>query len=182
MAEEKKSEIKKEHKMEQKKEETKHEHKHEEKKEEKKPEVKKGKKDYATVYAGNLHMGYKVGADICSMIRNRNIDDAIKMVEEVMAFKRAVKTNKREAPHKPGEGMMAGRYPVKACGEFLKILKQLKANAMYHELEIEKCNIFCKADRGSQQYRRGGARAKRANVLLKLIKKAEVNKKQGEKK
>jgi ribosomal protein L22 len=138
----------------------------------KKIEVKKVKKNEVSVYGSNLHMGYKVGADICDMIRGRNVDEGIKRCEEVVAFKRAVMTNKREAPHKPG--MMAGRYPVKACADFILLLKKVKANAIYHELELEKAVVYCKADKASQPFKRGGARTKRSNILLKLVKKPEV--------
>ena len=158
-----KTEAKTEAKPEMKKTET--------KVETKKPEVKKVKKNEASVYGSNLQMGYKVGADICSMIRNRNIDEGIKRVEEVIAFKRAVMTNKRESAHRHGKGMMAGKFPVKACGDFIRMLKNLRSNAIYHELELEKCVIFCKADKASQPYKRGGMRMKRSNVLIKLVKK-----------
>ncbi len=169
----------KQNKIEHKPEEKKVEHKPEaETKEEKKPEakkieVKKTKRNEAVINGLNLSMGYKVGADICSMIRSRDIDTAIKRVEEVIAFKRAVMTNKREGPHRHGKGMMAGRYPVKACADFLKLLKNLKANAIYHELELEKCIIFCKADKASQPYKRGGTRMKRTHVLIKLVKRPQ---------
>jgi len=165
--------------------EIKQEAKPESKLEEKKPEQKKEKtikKEFAIVNGRNIGMSAKEGADICSMIRNRNIDTAIKMVEEVISYKRAVMMNKRECAHRHGKGMMAGRYPINASKEFLKMLKQLKANALHHELEIEKCIItLCKTDVASRPYRRGGARFKRSNVLLKLGKKNEPKKMQNDK-
>jgi len=151
----------------------------EEKKADKKQEVKveKIKKESASAKGLNLHMSTKEAADICDMIRNKEIDTAIKMIEEVMAFKRVVKMNKREVPHKHGKGIMAGRYPIKSAGEFLRMLKQLKANAMHHELELEKYIISCKADRASQPYRRGGRRFKRTHLTLILEKNMKLNKK-----
>jgi ribosomal protein L22 len=145
-----------------------------EKKEEKKVE-QKIKKDYAKVMGWNLSMSFKEAGDICSMIRNRNIDKAITMVEEVIAMKRPVMMNKREASHQHGKGIMAGGYPINACKDFLRLLKGLKANAMHHELELEKVIIFCKADKAASPYRRGGRRFKRANVLI-MLQKSKVGK------
>jgi len=159
-----KTEDKKETKMEEKKEA-------EEKKEEKKKvEIKKSKKDFAVAQGLSLNISTKKAADICSMIRNRNIDTAIKMVEEVIEGRRVVMMNKREASHQHGKRIMAGGFPIEACKIFLTLLKQLRANALYHELELEKLVIFCKADQASRPYRSGGRRFKRTHVLLKLIK------------
>jgi len=153
-----------------------------ERKKEPKQEIKKIKYDYALVNGRNMGMSMKEGADICSMIRNRNIDKAIEMVEEVLAFKRAVMMNKRECAHRHGKGKMAGRYPINAAGEFLRMLKQLKANALHNELELEKCIItLAKSDFASRPYRRGGSRFKRANVTLKLGKKSKPESKETKK-
>jgi len=152
-------------------EEKKEEQKTEQKTEEKKTEKKKGeikKKDYAIVNGNNLPISTKESMDVCSMIRGRSIETAIKMLEEVIAFKRVVKMNKREVPHQKGKGVMAGRYPINASNEFIRLLKQLNANAIVNGLEIEKCKIFCKANFASRPYKRGGAKFKRTHVLLKL--------------
>lgn len=179
-----KKEIKEETKINEKREEVKGEVRTEEKKEEKveekteekkkiKEEVKKQekiKKDYAIVNGSDLGISTKDSIHICDMIRNKNIDAAMKMLEEVIAYKRVVRMNSREFPHKHGKRVMAGSYPINACKEFIRILKQLRANANFNDLEIEKYIIFCKADRASRPYRRGGTRFKRTNVFLKLIK------------
>jgi len=177
MAEEKQkieSNVKEEEK---KQEQSKSELNEKDKKTEKKAEEKQNKKieekikkDYAKVMGWNIGMSFKEAGDICSMIRNRNVDTAIKMVEEVIAMKRPVMINKREASHQHGKGIMAGGFPVNACKEFLKLLKSLRANAIHHELELEKVSIFCKADKAASPYRRGGRRFKRTNVLIMLQK------------
>lgn len=156
-------EIKAEAKSEEKKE-TKAESKVDKKKE-------APKKDYALVNGINLAISAKESIHICNMIRGRNIDTGIRMLEEVTKFKRVIKMNNREYPHKHGKGVMGGTYPINAIFEFIKLAKALKANALHHELEIEKYVIFCKADKASRPYRRGGARFKRANIMLRLEKK-----------
>lgn len=156
--------------------------------EEKKEKIKetgkkdgKKKKSYATAYGENLSISPKVGKNICDMIRGKKADTAIKMTEDVIAFKIPVRMNDREASHQHGKGVMAGAYPIKACKEFLRMLKHLKANAIYNELDLEKSRLSCKADKASLPYKRGGARFKRANVFLKLQmkEKTEGAKKEG---
>jgi len=133
------------------------------------------KRDYALVNGLNLGMSPKESAQICNMIRNKNIDDAIQMVEEVISFKRPVRMTALEYPHQHGKGVAGACYPIEACKHFLRLLKNLKANGLHHELELEKVVIFCKADKASRPYRRGGSRFKRTNVMLKLVKKQEKN-------
>lgn len=147
------------------------------KKEEKiEKKVEKIKRDYALINGLNLAISTKDGLHICDMIRGKNIDQAIKMVEEVLTFKRVVKMNNREVPHKHGKNVMAGSYPITASQEFLRLLKQLKSNAIYNELEMEKYVLFCKTDKASKPYRRGGTRFKRSHVMLKLIKNVKEKK------
>jgi ribosomal protein L22 len=138
----------------------------EKKVEKKKEEIKK--KDYAIVNGNDLPISTKESMDICSMIRGKTPETAIKMLEEVIAFKRVVKMNKREVPHQKGKGVMAGRYPINATKEFLRLVKQLNANAIVNGVEIEKCGISCKANFASRPYKRGGAKFKRTHVFLKL--------------
>lgn len=159
--------------------ETKHEHKEEKKEEiktENKKEVKvvKIKKNYAAAAARNLSISTKEAVDVCNMIRGRNIDKAISMVENVLLFKQVVRMNSREVPHQHGPGVMAGRFPMNTCKEFLRLLKQLRATAIYNELDLEKVVIVCNADRASQPFRRGGSRFKRTHIFTRLEKRKEI--------
>ena len=106
---------------------------------------------------------------ICDMIRGKTTEKALEMLEEVLLFRRPVKMNNREIPHKHGKGMMAGRYPMTACREFIRLIKQLNSNAIVNEFPIEEGVIFCKANQGSRPYRRGGTRGKRTNITLILM-------------
>lgn len=182
-------ETKQEHKHEEVKHENKMEEKHEHKTEEIKkeehhkdsakaetktekkvePKVVKVKKDYALVNGRDLHMSAKDSGHICDMIRGKNIDKAIELIEGVIKMKIPVKMNNREVGHKHGKGIMGGRYPVDASKEFLHLLKQLRATAIYNELDLEKVSISsCYANIASKPFKRGGARFKRAHVMIKL--------------
>ncbi len=148
-----------------------HEHKTETKEvaeEKKKIVVVKGKKNEAVVHGNDVGISTKQAVAICNMIRNKNIDRAIAMLEEVTKMRRAVPM-KGEIGHRKGK-MMSGRYPINASTEFIRLLNSLKANAIYHELELEKFKIFCKSNVAPRPYRKfGRTRFKRTHVEIKLI-------------
>jgi ribosomal protein L22 len=148
----------------------------EEKKEVKKIENKK--RNFVVINGRNLPLSVKAAAHTCSMIKGRNIDLAIKMLEEVSTYRRVVKMNNREIGHRHGEGIMAGRYPINVARELLKLCKSLRADAIYHEMELEKAVLtLCVANKAARPYKRGGARAKRAHIFLRLeIKQKKENK------
>jgi len=125
----------------------KHEHKHEEVKteikEEKKVEEKSAsfddkshekknvkptkKKTEAVVNAQSLPISTKQAMAICKFIRGKKIPPMIIYLEDVVAMRKAVPM-KGEVPHKKGN-IMSGKYPVKAAAIFIKLLKNLTANA-----------------------------------------------------
>lgn len=134
---------------------------------EKTKKEKKPKKTEAVVNARNLPISTKHSIAICNMIRNKELDKAILLLEQAEQEKIPVPM-RGEIPHR--KGIMSGRYPVNALGHFIKSLKSLKSNAFANELELEKYVIFCKADVASRPYRRfGSGRFKRTHLTLKLI-------------
>jgi ribosomal protein L22 len=100
------------------------------------------------------------------MIKNKTPENAVKILEKVLIKKIAVPMNKLEVPHRRGD-IMAGRYPINAVKEFIKLLKQLKANANVNNIE-EPVIALAFANRASRPYRRGGKRAKRTNVYIEV--------------
>ncbi|MFA7707643.1 MAG: uL22 family ribosomal protein [Candidatus Pacearchaeota archaeon] len=128
---------------------------------------KKSKKTEAVVNANNLPISTKHSIAICNMIRNKEIDKALSLLEQAEQMRIAVPM-RGEIPHR--RGMMSGRYPVTALGHFIKAVKSLKSNALVNELELEKYVIFCKANVASRPYRRfGKGKFKRTHLTLKLI-------------
>ena len=149
-------------------------------KKEKKKDETKPKKTEAVVNISGLPISTKHSIAICNFIRGKNIDNSIAILGDVQRLKRAVPM-KGEIPHRKGN-MMSGRYPIKAAGEFIKILKSLKSNAIVNELELEKYVIFCKSNIASRPYRKSGrARGKRTNVQIKLILPLKKEKKEAKK-
>ena len=159
-------------------------------KEEAKPvkkETVKVKKEEAIAKGLNLHASKKHCMYICSFIKNKSIDKALSELQEVIKLRRPIPF-KGEIQHRHDDGMMSGRYPVNASKQFIYILKALKGNAINNSLELEKTKIyFASANWASRPQKRGGARFKRTNVLLKVREfntqnKAEKQEMKGEKK
>ncbi|OGJ21384.1 50S ribosomal protein L22 [Candidatus Pacearchaeota archaeon RBG_13_36_9] len=139
-----------------------------EKKDSKKTAEKKPEAREAVVNGRDLPLSKKHCMSICNFIRGKKIEEALPLMEKVVAMKIAVPM-KGEIPHRKGR-MMSGRYPVKAAGHFIKMLKQLSANAENKEMDIDKGRIECKANRASRPYKRfGSMKFKRTHVTLKLV-------------
>ncbi len=168
--EEKKKEEKqkpKEEKTEKAKEKEIKETKKEKKKEAKKPE--KPKKTEAVVNAQNLPISTKYSAAICKFIKNKKTGGAIRDLEQVLEQKKAVPM-KGEIPHRKGR-IMSGRFPKKATEHFIKILKNLAANANANELE-NPIIVEAISNIGSRPFGRfGRIRRKRTHVKIKCIEK-----------
>lgn len=171
IAKEKKNELKKlnefkEKKVEESKTEEKEEKKEIKKDEKKSSEKQKVKKYEAVVRSFSLPISKKHSMYISKFIKNKDIDFAIHQLGEVIKMKRAIPF-RGEIPHRKG-AMMSGRYPVKASKYFIKMLKTLKGNAIVNGMELEKTKIFFSSPSwASRPAIRGGARAKRLNIVLK---------------
>lgn len=140
------------------------------------------KKTEAVVNGLSLPVSTKHAVAVCDFIRGKNIEKAISELEKAKKKEIAIPM-KGEIPHRKGKGMMSGRYPVKTIGEFIKLLKSLKSNAIANELELEKVRIFCVANKASRQYKRfGSKRFKRTHVEIKLVPITKKAKKLGVKK
>lgn len=127
------------------------------------------KKTEAKVEGNSVHISTKHSIAICNYIRGKKIDKAISMLNEVIAYKKAIPM-RGEIPHRKGKGMMSGRFITKAVTEFIILLKSLKSNAIANELELEKYVIFAKSNIASRPYKRNGrGQSKRTHITLKLI-------------
>ena len=136
-----------------------------------KKEIKRAKKTEAVVKGEDLRISTKQAVAVCNFIRNKEIDNSIRDLEKVKKIEIAIPM-KGEIPHKKGISIASGRgrYPINAVNEFLKLLKSLRANAIYNELELEKFKIFCMANIASKPQKRfGQGRFKRSHVLIKLV-------------
>lgn len=87
-----------------------------------------------------MPISFKHAVEICRVIRGKRIEDARKILEEVVEMKRAVpfKRYKKKVAHRKSlEKWYAGKYPQKAAKHTLKVLKNLEANAEYKGLDLD---------------------------------------------
>ena len=85
----------------------------------------------ARAMAKSLKISPKHSVEICSAIRGM----------EVAKAKAYLEHNKKVGHRKGQEGWAAGRYPVKAAEQILKVLENAEANAEYKGMDTEKLFI-----------------------------------------
>ena len=129
------------------------------------------KKNYAMVKGSGLPLSTKVCVAICKFIKGKQISQAIADLEQVVAKKKAVPM-KGEIPHRKGK-IMSGRFPKNAAEYFIKMLKNLQANANVNGLD-EPVISEAVANIASQPYGRfGRVRRKRSHVVIRVREKKE---------
>ena len=155
-----------------KKEEKKVETAVEEKKTKKQIQVKK---DEASVNGISLPISTKDSVAICKFVNHKTIERALVDLDLVSKFKKAIPM-KGEVPHRKGKGMMAGRYMTKPVGYFIKMLKNLQANANVNGIE-EPVIVEAIPNRASRPYGRfGRIKRKRTHIHIKVMEKNKLKK------
>ena len=102
-----------------------------------KKEVQKIKKEKAVLNSKNVPVSTKYSSDICKFIKTKSIETAIKDLEQVLSHKKAIPMRGGYGHKKSAKGFASGsgKYPEKATGYFIKLLKSLSANAAANGLE-----------------------------------------------
>ena len=121
------------------------------------------KRTNAVINAFDIPISTKHSMAICRFIKRKKIQEAIKDLEQVAKIKKPVPM-KGEIPHRKGE-IMSGRFPQKAAGEFIVLLKSLASNSSYHGLE-NPVIVEAFANIGSRPFGRHGIRRKRTNIKI----------------
>jgi len=100
----------------------------------------------AKAKANELNMSPKHSIEIATFIRHQRVNDAIAYLHEVVKLKKAVPFRRfnRNVAHKRGlpGNWDAGRYPVKASKEYIRLLESVKKNAEYIGLDSENLEII----------------------------------------
>jgi len=99
----------------------------------------------ATASGRDLRMSPKASREVCRYIRGMMLEKAKERLREVIDLKRPVPyfRHRKKVPHRGGvEGFDAGRYPVKAAGEILKLLEAVEANAEFKGLYPDRLKIM----------------------------------------
>ena len=124
------------------------------------------KKDEAIANGRDMPASKRHCIYIGRFIKNKPIDVAIRDLELVMKFKKAVPM-KGEIPHRKGD-IMSGRYPIKVAQQFIAILKGLKGNVVVNGMDLDKTRItYVSANWAPRPMKGGGARFKRSHVIIK---------------
>ena len=92
-----------------------------------------------------VRVSHKSAREVCKAIKGMMLTEAKKFLRDVIAKKRAVPFTrfKKKAAHRHGlEKAYAGRYPIKAARQILKILEGAEANAENKGLDIERLKII----------------------------------------
>ncbi|HVY01445.1 MAG TPA: hypothetical protein VHA12_01640 [Candidatus Nanoarchaeia archaeon] len=122
------------------------------------------KKTEATARGDSIRASRKHCQYICTFIKGKTPDQAIKELEQVIKLKRAI-PYKGEVPHR--KGMMSGRYPVDASKIFIPMLKGLKGNIIANGMDVEKSVIVSGVSNwASRPQKRSGGKGKRTHVIL----------------
>jgi len=92
----------------------------------------------------DMKISPKAAREICRFIRGMKLENAKEVLQEVIDKKRPVPyfRHDKTVPHRHGvQGFDAGRYPVKAAGEILRLLESVGANAEFKGLYADRLKI-----------------------------------------
>ncbi len=93
----------------------------------------------------DAHISHKHAREICTAIRGMRITKAKEYLEAVTELKQPVafRRYKNEVAHRSQlQGFHAGRFPVKAAKRFLRLMDNLKANAEYKGMDLDRLKII----------------------------------------
>ncbi len=88
------------------------------------------------VLGKDLSISTKKSIELSSLLRNKTTKNAMVILTNIISKKQAVpfRRFKMEIPHRKG-GMGPGKYPIKVSLEFLRLIKELEANAQQKGLD-----------------------------------------------
>lgn len=107
----------------------------------------------------DLNISFKDAVVICEKIRGMQVEKAKNLLEDVIKLKRAIPYRRfnKGIGHRKGlrRKEKIAKYPKKASGEILKILKNLETNSEYKGLNSENLKIIhMQAQKGVVRKRR----------------------------
>ena len=126
-----------------------------------------------------LPISFKQSVEICSFIKNKNINDAKKMLQKVADKKLAIPFKRYifDLGHKKKIG--PGRYPENASKEFIRLIENVEANAQFKGLNTSNLIIaHVSAHKSGKAWhfgRQTRRRMKRTNVEIVVEEKVKKN-------
>jgi large subunit ribosomal protein L22 len=128
------------------------------------------KQNMARVVGISLPISLKHSVEVLSYIKNRNIAEAKRMLDEVIQEKRAIPYRRfnQDLAHKTGIG--PGRFPVKTAFEIKNLLESVEANAQFQGLNTSNLVVLhasAKKASGAWHYgRKRRRKMKRATIEI----------------
>jgi large subunit ribosomal protein L22 len=103
--------------------------------------IEKIEENAAKACGKDLGISTKMAIEICNSLRYKKLDRAKSILKDAIDKKKAIpfKRFHRDLGHKPG--MAAGRYPVNACKEILRLLESTEANAVFKGLSAASLKV-----------------------------------------
>ena len=92
-----------------------------------------------------LRVSHKHAREVCKTLKGMKLGQAKDYLQQVILKKKAVPFRRfnKKVGHRHGlEKAFAGRYPVKAVKEILRVLEGAEANAEYKGLDMERLRII----------------------------------------
>ena len=99
----------------------------------------------ARVSGRELRISPKAAREICRYVNHMDLHKAQVFLEKVVVKEQAVpyRRHRKEVSHKRGlQGWYAGKYPVKAAQQVLKMFDELNSNAEEKGLDTERLRII----------------------------------------
>lgn len=124
----------------------------------------------ARAQSTSLPISTRHAVEVASFLRNRKLQRAKKMLDEVIAMERAVPFNRYDHGMGHKAGMGAGSYPVNASKAFLNLLESVEANAQAKGLSVSNLVIahISASHAGGSRHggRHGGRKMKRTHIEI----------------
>jgi large subunit ribosomal protein L22 len=130
---------------------------------------KSDKENVVKTVGRDIALSPKHAIEICKFVKGKTTEKAKMILEKVQEKKIAIPFTRATegAGHK--QGMSSGKYPLNGATEFLKLIKQLEANAQNKGLSANLIIIHACSQRASEPYHSGRKRRvqmKRSHVEL----------------
>lgn len=124
-----------------------------------------------------LPISFKQSVEICGFIKNKNVNDAKKLLQDVIEKKIAIPFRRYnwDLGHKKKTG--PARYPERASKEFIKLIEDVEANAQFKGLNTSNLVIAHiathKAAKAWHYGRKTRRKMKRTNVEIVVEEKSK---------
>ncbi len=103
----------------------------------------------------DLDISFKKTVVVCDALRGMNLDEAINLLEGVVALEKPIPFRKYLKGVSQVSGVGIAKYPKKVANEALKVLRNAQSNADYKGLDTENLEIInIQANKGPSRKRR----------------------------